>query len=157
MIMERGARPDAPPNPKRSRTALIVVVGVGVALALGLGLGVGLGWGFAVEKVQSKANFYAQTSEGECGLEFTIIPNREGKGTIKGSIAWTDLGLRLRLPEKGFVAVNGKLSQSEAEIFAAMVALKGLAVGFYDGTVLPIDLTGLDPKPFAACVEALPR
>jgi hypothetical protein len=35
----------------------------------------------------------------------------------------------------------------------AASALKGLAVGFYDGTILPIDLVGLDPKPFAACVE----
>ena len=72
---------------------------------------------------------------GECGLEFTI-PYRNR--TIKGSIAWTDVGLRLRLPESGFVVVDGKLSESQAEIFNAMVALKGLAVGFYDGTILPI-------------------
>jgi hypothetical protein len=113
---------------------------------------VGFGLGFAVAKdnVQSSANFYAQISDGECGLEFTIA-NRNR--TVKGSIAWTDLGLRLRLPEKGFVAVNGKVSESEAAIFNAMVALKGLAVGFYDGTILPIDLTGLDPKDFAACVR----
>jgi hypothetical protein len=117
---------------------------------------VGLGLGFAIAKdhVQSKANFYAQTSDGECGLEFTIARRNR---TIKGSIAWTDLGLRLRLPEKGFVVVNGKLSESQAEIFNAMVARKGLAVGFYDGTILPIDLVGLDPQPFAACVEALPH
>ena len=48
MIMERGARPDAPPNPKRSRTTLAVVVGVVASLALGLGLGVGLGGDFAL-------------------------------------------------------------------------------------------------------------
>jgi hypothetical protein len=45
MIMERGARPDALPKPKRRRTALAGVVGVGVSLALALGLGVGLGPG----------------------------------------------------------------------------------------------------------------
>jgi hypothetical protein len=54
---------------------------------------------FARDDVQSKANFYAQTSDGECGLEFTI---EYRNGTIKGSIAFTDLGLRLRLPEQGF-------------------------------------------------------
>jgi hypothetical protein len=43
MIMERGARPDALPEPKRRRTVGLVAVGVG--LALGLGLGVGLGSG----------------------------------------------------------------------------------------------------------------
>ena len=43
MIMERGARPDAPPNPKRSRTTLAVIVALGVGLALGFGAGVGLG------------------------------------------------------------------------------------------------------------------
>jgi len=48
MIMERGARPDALPKPKRSKTALIGVVGVAVGLALGLGLGVGLGGDFAL-------------------------------------------------------------------------------------------------------------
>ena len=36
MIMERGARPDALPKPKRAKTAF-GVVGVGVGLALGLG------------------------------------------------------------------------------------------------------------------------
>jgi len=45
MIMERGARPDALPNPKRSGRgkavlAAVVLVGVG-ALAFGLGLGAG--------------------------------------------------------------------------------------------------------------------
>ena len=45
MIMERGARPDALPKPKRRRTVLVGVVGVGVGLALALGLGVGLGPG----------------------------------------------------------------------------------------------------------------
>jgi len=43
MIMERGARPDALPKPKRARTVLAGVLGVGVGLVLGLGLGVGLG------------------------------------------------------------------------------------------------------------------
>src|SRR6516164_4451901 len=48
MIMERGARPDAFPKPKRARTALVGVVGVAVGLTLGLGLGVGLGGDFAL-------------------------------------------------------------------------------------------------------------
>jgi hypothetical protein len=43
MIIERGARPDAPPKPKRGRAVLAGVLGVGLGLALGLGLGVGLG------------------------------------------------------------------------------------------------------------------
>ena len=42
MIVERGARPDALPKPKRGKTTLAVVVLVGVgALALGLGFGAG--------------------------------------------------------------------------------------------------------------------
>ena len=42
MIIERGARPDALPKPKRGKTTLAVVVLVGVgALALGLGFGAG--------------------------------------------------------------------------------------------------------------------
>ena len=43
MIMERGARPDALPKPKRGRAALIGWLGVAVGLVLGLGLGIGLG------------------------------------------------------------------------------------------------------------------
>jgi len=104
----------------------------------------------AKDNVRSSANFYAQTSDGECGLEFTITYRN---GTIKGSIAWTDLGLRLRGVPESFVVVNGKLAENPDDAFGAMIALKGLAIGFYDGTILPIDLVGLDPKPFAACVE----
>jgi hypothetical protein len=51
------------------------------------------------------------------------------------------------------VVVNGKLADDDSAVFSAMVGLKGLGVGFYDGTVLPIDLVGLDSKPFVACVE----
>jgi hypothetical protein len=47
MIMERGARPDAPPKPKRSRTTLVGVVGLAVGAVLGVGLGVGAGANFA--------------------------------------------------------------------------------------------------------------
>jgi hypothetical protein len=36
MIVERGARPDALPKPKRSKTALIAVLGITVGLVLGL-------------------------------------------------------------------------------------------------------------------------
>jgi hypothetical protein len=54
MIMERGARPDALPNPpaksKRGKTALaVVVVGV-VALAFGLGFGAGAHLNAAIER-----------------------------------------------------------------------------------------------------------
>jgi hypothetical protein len=48
MIMERGARPDAFPQPKRSGVAWAGVVGVGVGLVFGVGLGVGLGANFAL-------------------------------------------------------------------------------------------------------------
>jgi hypothetical protein len=109
------------------------------------------------QDVQSKANFYAHTSDGECGLEFTITHRNE---TIRGSIAWTDLGLRLRLPDKGFVVVDGKLSESAIAIFDAIVRSKKLAIGFYDGTILPIDLVGLDPTAFSVCIaqtDALAR
>ena len=55
MIMERGARPDALPNPpaksKRGKTALaVVVVGV-VALAFGLGFGAGAHLNGAIESL----------------------------------------------------------------------------------------------------------
>jgi hypothetical protein len=43
MIMERGARPDALPKPKRGKTTLAAVVLVGVG-ALGFGLGLGAGF-----------------------------------------------------------------------------------------------------------------
>ena len=43
MIVERGARPDVRPKPKRARAVLAGVLGVGVGLVLGLGLGIGLG------------------------------------------------------------------------------------------------------------------
>ena len=50
MIMERGARPDAPPNPKRGRATLAAIVVVGVcALAFGLGLGAGAHLNGAIE------------------------------------------------------------------------------------------------------------
>ena len=83
-------------------------------------------------------------------MEFTIAYRG---GTVKGSIAWKDFGLRLRLPKESFVVVDGKLSEDDAAIFKAMLARKGLALGFYDGTILPIDLIDVDTKPFAACVE----
>jgi len=104
--------------------AWIVAVSIGL-----LALAFGLGFAVAKDNVQSKANFYAETSDGECGLEFTITSRNR---TIKGSIAWTDLGLRLRLPEKGFIVVDGKQSESAIAIFNAMIVQKGLAIGFYD-------------------------
>ncbi len=129
-------------------------------LSIAFGLAVAVSGGALVAVAQDgvrNANFYSQTSDGECGLEFTIA--YRGR-TVKGSIAWTDLGLRLRLPEKGFVVVDGKLSESAIAIFNAMIAQKGLAIGFDNGTILPIDLVGLDPTAFSACIaqtDALAR
>jgi hypothetical protein len=57
----------------------IVLVGLNGAL-----VALGLGFAVAQDNVQSSANFYAQSSDGECGLEFTIAYRG---GTIKGSIA----------------------------------------------------------------------
>jgi hypothetical protein len=132
----------------RKDWALIVTLGVEL-------FRLGLGFAVAKDNVQSKPNFYAQTSDGECGLEFTIAYRNR---PVKGSLAFTDLGLRLRLPEKGFVIVDGKLAENPDKVFGAMVAQRGLALGFWhDGTILPINLVGLDTKPFVACVEALPR
>jgi hypothetical protein len=59
MIMERGARPDALPDPlakpKRGKTALAAVVLVGVG-ALGFGLGVGAGFHLnALERLGGRA------------------------------------------------------------------------------------------------------
>ena len=92
------------------------------------------------------AEFYAL--DGECGLNFTI-------DSLKGSIAFMAHGWALHLPKKGFVVLNGKLSESATAIFDAILARKGLAVGFYDGTVLPIDLVGFDTKPFVECIAQI--
>jgi hypothetical protein len=73
-------------------------------------------------------------------------------GPIKGSIAFTDLGWRLRGVPQAFVVIDGKLSDS-ADIFDAILSRKKIGIGLYDGTILPIDLLGLVPKPFIACVE----
>jgi hypothetical protein len=55
------------------------------------------------------------------------------------------------LAVRAFVVADGKLAENTGDIFDA-ISRKELAVGFYDGTILPIDLIGLDPKPFIACV-----
>jgi len=60
-------------------------------------------------------------------LEFAIVHRNR---TVRGFIARTDLGLRLRLPEKGFVVVDGKLSESAIAIFNAMIAQKGISCWF---------------------------
>jgi len=96
MIMERGARSDALPNPKRGKTALIGVV-VGVGLALGLGLGVGLGaqlWaiGYAGPTLKSISQRAAALSARErvrlCGLteaEANPVPTNE---ELDAMLAW---------------------------------------------------------------------
>jgi hypothetical protein len=119
-----------------------------IALTTTLGLGVGLHNAAAQQNdAQSKAEFYV--GAGECGFNFTITYRNE---TITGSIAWTEEGLTPRLPPEAFVVANGKLAENTGDVFDAILSRKKLAVGFYDGTILPIDLIGLDPKPFVACV-----
>jgi hypothetical protein len=137
-------------------------VGGLIALTATLGLAVGLTNVAAEEQSKSKregpsslttpfepqAEFYV--SDGECGLAFTIAYRNE---TITGSIAFADDSWTLRLPAQSFLVVNGKLTENTGDVFDAILSKKKLAIGFYDGTILPIDLLGLDPKPFIACVE----
>ena len=101
----------------------------------------------ARDDVQSKAEFFVGASE--CGLNFTIA-NRER--TITGALAWTAEGWELRPPGQAFVVVDGKLAENAGDVFGAIVSRKKLAIGFYDGTILPIDLIGLDSKPFVECM-----
>jgi hypothetical protein len=116
------------------------------AITVGLAVLAVSGAALAQDDVQSTANFYAQGSEGECGFEFTIAD-------LKGSLAWTDGDLRLRLPDGAFVVADGKLAKNADDVFFAIVLHKKLGVGLWrDGTIFPIDLIGLDPKAFVACV-----
>jgi hypothetical protein len=93
---------------------------------------------------QSTANFYATDSE--CEFEFTIAD-------LKGSLTWADGDLRLRLPDEAFVVADGKLAKNADDIFFAIAEHKTLALGLWrDGMITPINLIGLDPKPFVACV-----
>lgn len=121
-----------------SRNAALVLV----ALTATLGLAVGL----AANEVVSKSQFVV--ADGECRLEFTIGYRNE---TITGSIAWTEEGLVLHVPPEAFVVAGGKLAENAIDIYGAIVSRK-LGIGFYDGTILPINLVDLDPKPFSACM-----
>jgi hypothetical protein len=58
---------------------------------------------------------------------------------------------RLRVPPEAFVVANGKLVENAGDVYRAIVSRK-LGIGFYDGTILPINLVDPDPKPFIACV-----
>ena len=100
----------------------------------------------AASEVQSKAEFVV--ADGECGLNFTIAYRNE---TITGSIAWTDEGLALHVPPEAFVIADGKLAEYSIDIYRAIVSRK-LGIGLWDGTILPINLVGLDPEPFSACL-----
>ena len=118
-----------------------------VALTATLGLAVGLHNVAAQQnEAQSKAEFYVGADE--CGLNFTITYRNE---TITGSIAWTEEGLTLRVPPEAFVIANGKIPEYAIDVYSAIVSRK-LGIGLWDGTILPIDLVGLDPKPFSACL-----
>jgi hypothetical protein len=120
---------------------------IGVSLAAVLVVG---GAALAHDDAQNTANFYV--SEGECGFEFNVAWRNHAK-TLKGSLAWVDGDLRLRLPNEAFVVADGKLAKDADDVFGALVLHKRLGVGLWqDGTIFPIDLTGLDPSPFVACV-----
>jgi hypothetical protein len=124
------------------------------AITVGLAVLAVSGAALAQDDVQSMANF-TQGSESECGgFEFTIAwRNREKTTELKGSLAWMDGDLRLRLPDGAFVVADGKLAKNADDVFFAIVLHKKLGVGLWrDGTIVPIDLIGLDPKPYVACV-----
>jgi hypothetical protein len=114
-----------------------------IALTTTLGLA---SVGATAQEVVGKARFVV--AEGECGLEFTVTYRNQ---TITGSIAWTEEGLALRVPPEAFVIANGKLAENAGDIYGAIV-YRRLGIGFWDGTILPINLIDLDPKPFIACV-----
>jgi hypothetical protein len=60
----------------------------------------------------------------------------------------------LRLPDEAFIVADGKLAENADDVFFAIHLHKKLGVGLWrDGTIVPIDLTGLDPKLFIACVK----
>jgi hypothetical protein len=124
----------------------IVLVGLSGALTV-FALAFGVAPALARDDVQGKAEFFVGASE--CGLNFTIAYRN---GTITGAVAWTADGWELRLPGEGFVVADGKFAENAGDVFSAIVSRKKLAVGFYDGTILPIDLIGLDPKAFVECI-----
>jgi hypothetical protein len=78
-----------------------------------------------------------------------------GARSLSASTALTNLSSRDNALHNtpGSTMFNGKLADKLDAVFNAMLARKGLAVGFYDGTILPIDLVDVDPKLFTACVE----
>jgi hypothetical protein len=107
------------------------------------------GAALAQDDVQSTANFYVR--EGECRFEFAVA--WRNRAEVKGSLLWADGDLRLRLPDEAFVVADGKLAKNDEDVFGAILLHKKLSVGLWrDGTIFPIDLTGLDRKPFVACV-----
>jgi len=121
---------------------LIAMAGIGL-----LAFGLGLGFAVAKDTGQSSANVYAQTSGGECELNFTITYHNE---TIKGSIAFSEDG---RVPPETFFVIDGKLTEGAAVIFAAIILEKKLGVGLWsDGAIFPIDLVGLNQRAIADCV-----
>ena len=119
-----------------------------VALTATLGLALGLRNVVAQhDKVVSKAEFVV--GDGECGLNFTVAYRNEA---VTGAITWTDEGLAVRVPPEAFVVVGRKLAENAGDVYGAIVSRR-LGIGFYDGTILPINLVDLDPKPFIDCVE----
>jgi hypothetical protein len=109
------------------------------------------GAALAQDDARSTANFYA-SSEGECRFEFAVA--WRNRAETKGTLSWTDGDLRLRLSDEAFVVADGKLAKDADDVFFAIHLHKKLGVGLWrDGTIFPIDLTGLDPKDFVACVK----
>jgi hypothetical protein len=127
-----------------SRNAALVLVAL--TATLGLAVRLAAAQRNAASEVVSKAEFVV--ADGECGLNFTITYRNE---TITGSIAWTEEGLVLHVPPEAFVVAGSKLAENAIDIYGAIVSRK-LGIGFYDGTILPITLVDLDPKPFSACM-----
>jgi hypothetical protein len=108
------------------------------------------GAALAQDDVRSTANFYAR--EGECRFEFAVAWRDHAK-TLKGSLAWVDGDLQLRLPDEAFVVAGDKLAKDADDMFGALLLHKKLAVGLWQsGAIVPIEWTGLDPRPFVDCV-----
>ena len=118
-------------------------------VALGVGLSLGLGSGFAIaqrNEVVSKAEFVAGA---DCRLNFTITYHHK---SITGAIAWTEEGPVLWMPAETLVLIDGKITDDAGAMFGAIILHKKVAVGLYDGAILPIDLLGLNLRSVADCV-----
>jgi len=103
-----------------------------------------------VGEVQSKAEFVVG-SAGECRFNFAITYHNK---TITGAVAWTEEGPVLRVPPETFGMIDGKPAGDAAAMFGAVILHKRVALGLYDGTILPIDLLCLNLRRVADCAWA---